>query len=102
MKEIEILNHNAEVASRLLKTLANPHRLMVLCNLIKGEHTAGELEAEVGLSQSALSQHLTRLKDEGIVDSRREAQKMYYRLIDEDAQAILQTLYDIYCGQKNE
>ncbi len=98
MKEIEELNKNAEAASRLLKTLANPHRLMVLCNLIKGEHTVGELEAEVGLSQSALSQHLARLREEGIVDCRRDAQKMYYRLVDKDAQKILDALYDIYCG----
>jgi len=91
------LERNAQHASRRLKTLANPHRLMILCNLFKCEHTVGELETVVGLSQSAISQHLARLRDEGVVDCRRAGQNVYYSLTDEDTQRLLEALYGIYC-----
>jgi len=91
------MQQNAEAASRLLKTLANPNRLMVLCNIVKQEHTVGELEKMIGLSQSALSQHLSRLRYENIVACRREGQSIYYSLKDEHARRVLEVLYDIYC-----
>lgn len=91
------LERNAQQASRRLKTLSNPHRLMILCNLFKGERTVGELELAVGLSQSAISQHLARLRDEGVVDFRRAGQNVYYSLVDRDTKRLLETLYGIYC-----
>ncbi len=100
--KIEQMQENAQAASRLLKTLANPHRLMILCHLVKGEHAVGELEHLVGLSQSALSQHLARLREEGIVSSRREAQKIYYSLKDDKAESVLQALYGLYCRNGEE
>ena len=95
------MQQNANVASKLLKTLANPNRLMVLCNIVKQEKTVSELEKLVGLNQSALSQHLSRLRYEGIVHCRREAQNAYYSLQDERVRRVLETLYEIYC-EKNK
>ncbi len=96
--ELEEMQANAESASQLLKALANPNRLMLLCHLVQGEYSVGELEARIGLSQSALSQHLSRLRRDGIVQCRREAQNIYYSLKGEQARQLLQALYGIFCG----
>lgn len=85
-------------ASRLLKVLANEHRLMILCHLTKGERSVGELERLVGLSQSALSQHLARLREDGLVQTRRVAQTIYYSIADEAAPRVIRLLYDLYCA----
>lgn len=100
--DTEAMQKNAQAASQLLKTLANPNRLMVLCNIVKQERTVGELEKLIGLSQSALSQHLSRLRHEGIVECRREGQSAYYSLKDEGARRVLEVLYGIYCETDNE
>lgn len=89
-------------AADLLKALAHEARLMVLCQLTEGEHSAGALQDGSGLSQSALSQHLARLREEGLVDTRREAQTIYYRLADEKAARVLATLAEIYCPPKRK
>jgi len=89
-------------AAALLKALAHEARLMVLCQLLEGEHSAGELQDGSGLSQSALSQHLARLRQEGLVATRREAQTIYYRLADLGVARILETLADIYCPPKRK
>ena len=99
---IDEMQQNAQAASQLLKSLANPSRLMVLCNIVKQERTVGELEKLIGLSQSALSQHLSRLRYEGIVACRREGQSAYYSLKDEGARRVLEVLYGIYCETENE
>ncbi|TNE91576.1 MAG: ArsR family transcriptional regulator [Gammaproteobacteria bacterium] len=96
--DLETLQENATKASALLKSLANPSRLMVLCALVSREHTVTELETLTGLSQSALSQHLARLRDEKIVTTRRDAQRVFYRLSNPNVTAILETMYGIYCG----
>jgi ArsR family transcriptional regulator, virulence genes transcriptional regulator len=99
---IDDMQQNAQAASQLLKTLANPSRLMVLCNIVKQERTVGELEKLIGLSQSALSQHLSRLRYEGIVECRREGKSAYYSLKDEGARRVLEVLYGIYCETEIE
>lgn len=99
---INDMQQNAGAASELLKTLANPSRLMVLCNIVKQERTVSELEKLVGLNQSALSQHLSRLRHEGIVHCRREGQNAFYSLQDERARRMLETLHEIFCETKNE
>jgi ArsR family transcriptional regulator len=83
-----------------LKALAHEARLMVLCQLLGGEHSAGALQEASGLSQSALSQHLARLREEGLVDTRRDAQTIYYRLLDPNVARLLDTLAAIYCPPK--
>jgi DNA-binding transcriptional ArsR family regulator len=94
------LEDKAEQASRLLKSLANERRLLILCHLIQGEKSVGELERLVDLSQSALSQHLARLRKEALVTTRREAQTIFYSVASEDAKAVLATLCEIYCADE--
>lgn len=92
-KDIE---NNLGGAATLLKALSNEKRLLIICALYKGEKSVGQLEDIVGLSQSALSQHLARLRRDGLVDTRREAQTIYYSLNAASAELVLKCLYDIY------
>lgn len=94
----EAMRAHAADASRLLKALANEKRLMLLCLLAEGERSVSELNARLDLSQSALSQHLAILRDDGLVTTRREAQSIYYGLAQGPAQRVIDTLHDIYCG----
>jgi DNA-binding transcriptional ArsR family regulator len=96
--DIELMRDNAQDASALLKSLANPSRLLVLCALVTREHTVGELEELTGLSQSAVSQHLARLRDEQIVATRRDAQRVFYSLENPGVQAVLETMHGLYCA----
>lgn len=77
--------------------MSNPFRLMVLCTLAEGEKSVSELEGVVGLSQSALSQHLARLRREKIVVARRAGQTVFYSLYGKEAKAVLDTLYQVFC-----
>jgi DNA-binding transcriptional ArsR family regulator len=90
----------ARQASVLLKAMSNEHRLMVLCQLLEGEKSVGELEKIVGLSQSALSQHLARLRHDGFVRTRRSAQTIFYSLNGDEAPAVICTLFKLYCSDK--
>ena len=72
---------------------------MILCQLVPGEKCVSDLEEIIGLSQSALSQHLARLRRDTLVQTRREAQTIYYSLSGEEASAVIETLYSLYCGQ---
>ncbi|HCR85431.1 MAG TPA: transcriptional regulator [Alphaproteobacteria bacterium] len=81
----------------MLKLLANSKRLMILCHLIKTEKSVGELSDLVGLSQSALSQHLSKMKLQGLVESDKRGQMVYYSINNHEVEAILSTLYLIYC-----
>jgi DNA-binding transcriptional ArsR family regulator len=94
------LNAKAADAARLLTALANQHRLAILCALVEGERSVGALVDAVGLAQSALSQHLAKLRAAGIVATRRDAQTIYYRLASAAAGRIMKTLADIYCGSR--
>jgi DNA-binding transcriptional ArsR family regulator len=91
----------AEAAAELLKAMANPQRLRVLCLLAEGERSVGEINAAVALSQSALSQHLAVLREHGLVQTRREAQSIRYSLIDGPAARLIHALHDIYCSQRS-
>ncbi|HVQ72515.1 MAG TPA: metalloregulator ArsR/SmtB family transcription factor [Bradyrhizobium sp.] len=87
-------------AAQLLKMLANEKRLLILCFLaVRGEMTVGELVGVVKLSQSALSQHLAKLRADGLVEFRRTSQTLHYRVADPRALRLLQVLKDIYCGE---
>ena len=97
--DVATLEDSARQASALLKTMGNPHRLMILCLLVGGEKSVSELERQVGLSQSALSQHLARLRRQALVKTRRSAQTIYYSLCGEEATAIIGTLHALYCAE---
>lgn len=84
-------------ASALLKVLSNPDRLLLLCQLTQGEFNVGELEAMTGIRQPTLSQQLTVLREGQLVKVRREGKQMYYSIASVEAQAVLQTLYQLYC-----
>lgn len=87
----------ANEAAAFLKSMANRSRLVVLCELVKGERSVGELEAVAGLSQSALSQHLAKLREAKLVSTRRESQTIYYALASPAVQRLIGVLYDLYC-----
>ena len=91
------MRHHAPAAADLMKALGNENRLMILCALTQGPRSVGELNTVVPLSQSALSQQLGRLRDRGLVKTRRESQTIYYSLADGPAMQIIAALHDIYC-----
>ncbi len=93
----EQLQANATQAAGLLKMLANEKRLMILCALINGEMGVSDLNAQVPLSQSALSQHLAALREAELVSTRRDSQKIYYRLNGDAAVRVIEVLQSIYC-----
>ncbi|MFQ3229912.1 ArsR/SmtB family transcription factor [Reinekea sp.] len=95
---IEMLEANASDAAALLKSLSNESRLLILCNLISGEKCVGELNERIPLSQSALSQHLARLRKDDMVKIRKEAQTVYYSIASPQAEAIISVLYNLYCA----
>ena len=88
---------HAEDAARLMKALSNRNRLMILCRLTGGERQVGDLAAEVGLSQSALSQHLALLREDGLVVARREGVTMHYAIDDPAVARVIALLAEIYC-----
>ncbi|MDX5330064.1 MAG: metalloregulator ArsR/SmtB family transcription factor [Pseudomonadota bacterium] len=97
--ELASLEASAAAAARLMKLMASEQRLIILCRLGEaGECSVGELAAHVGLAQSAASQHLAKLRTEGVVGTRRDGQTIYYRLIDPAAARVIDTLCDIYRG----
>lgn len=96
--DLEKFEARAESAADLLKAMGNSRRLLVLCQLRDGEMSVGALQERVGLSQSAMSQHLAKLKSEGLVASRRDAQTVYYRLDDPTVIRIIEVLADRFCA----
>jgi len=85
-------------ASSLMKTLGHKDRLMILCHLAGGEKSVGEIAGLLAISQSPLSQHLSRMRKEGLVDTRREAQTIYYSLKSGEASRIVEVLYELFCA----
>ncbi|PZW39374.1 ArsR family transcriptional regulator [Humitalea rosea] len=92
------LEAKAEEAARMLSALANAKRLMALCHLLEGEKSVGQLAELVGLAPAALSQHLARMRDLRLVETRRDGQTIHYRLVSAEVGAILETLYRLYCA----
>jgi ArsR family transcriptional regulator len=96
-RELKAMQANAGQAVEMLRALSNEARLLVLCQLGTGEKSVGELNDLVGLSQSALSQHLAKLRAEGLVATRREAQTIYYRIADPRVSELVAALHGIFC-----
>ena len=97
-RDLAVFAANATVVADMLRALANERRLMILCKLVEwGEATVGSLADAVGLSQSALSQHLAKMREEGIVTYRRESQTLWYRIADARTEALLGHLQQFYC-----
>jgi DNA-binding transcriptional ArsR family regulator len=93
----EEMAEHAEEAAQFLKLMANPHRLMILCHLLDGEMSVGELNSHLPLSQSALSQHLAVLRNSDIVKTRRNQQVIFYSLSSDQVRAVMAELYQQFC-----
>ena len=92
---------HAQDAAQLMKELSNEYRLMILCSLANGELSVSQINALMPLSQSAVSQHLARLRDSDLVATRRESQTIFYRLQGDEAIRVIETLQSIYCPDLN-
>lgn len=95
---LESMRKSAEKACRLMKVLSNPDRLFLLCQLTEGEKCVSDLEELVGISQPTLSQQLGVLRNENIVSTRREGKNVYYQISSHQALAVMQVLYEQFCG----
>jgi DNA-binding transcriptional ArsR family regulator len=96
--DMTAMQRAAGKAAALLRALANEHRLLILCQLAEGERGVGELVGAVGLSQSAVSQHLARLRGEELVIARRDGQAIFYSLAGDEVRRVIAALYEIYCS----
>lgn len=95
--DVQALQQTASEACNLLKILANPDRLLLLCQLSQGEFCVSDLEARTGIRQPTLSQQLTVLRDEQMVSTRREGKQVFYRITSPEALAVMNVLYELYC-----
>lgn len=100
--DIDVLRRSADAASRLMKVLANQDRLLLLCQLAQGEKRVGELEELLGILQPTLSQQLAVLRDEGLVDTRRDGKSIFYRIASPQALAVMSVLYTQFCNPPTE
>lgn len=98
IQDLHDMRSAAGQACGLMKTLSNPDRLLILCQLAQGEHRVGELEATLGIVQPTLSQQLTVLRTEQLVSTRREGKHIYYSIASPQALAVIDVLYGLYCG----
>ncbi len=94
------LSESAEKASNFLKSVGNAHRLRILCLIMQGERPVGELAEAVGLNQSAVSQHLARMRQEGLIKSRRDGQTIYYQPADKNVARLIKLLESMFCAPK--
>ena len=100
--DLDVLRSGADQACRLMKVLSNPDRLLLLCQLTQGEKRVGELEELVGISQPTLSQQLGVLREEGLVQTRRDGKNIHYRIDSAPALAVLDVLYRQFCRTDKE
>lgn len=96
--DMEQMSEAADKASALMRTLGHKGRLLILCQLASGEKSVGELSDSLDIPQSPLSQHLSRMRKEGLVKTRRQAQSIYYSLKADEAGKIIECLYNLYCA----
>ena len=94
------LNAAADKASKLMKVLSNPDRLLLLCQMTQAERSVSELEAITSIQQPTLSQQLTVLRLEGVVNTRREGKQIFYSIVSNEALAVMQVLYQLYCQKQ--
>jgi len=100
--ELAHMQSGAAEACRLMKVLSNPDRLLLLCQLSQGEKRVGELEEILGIVQPTLSQQLSLLRDEELVSTRRDGKNIYYQMTSPRALAVMQVLYQHFCGPDKE
>lgn len=96
---LDPMTRNAQSAAQFLRCIANPHRLMILCHLTHGEASVGQLERELGIRQAHLSQQLARLRQDGLVTTRRDSRTIYYALGSDAAREVIGLIYRLFCDQ---
>jgi DNA-binding transcriptional ArsR family regulator len=96
-KSLTDLKKKSTEAAAFLRQLSNSHRLLILCILMEGEKSVGDIQESCGASQSAVSQYLKGLRLEGLIDHRREGKKIFYRIIDKKVLQLIQSLYQVFC-----
>lgn len=101
-QQLSAMKQAASQTASLLKTLGNPDRLILLCQLTQGEACVSDLEQQLGIQQPTLSQQLTVLRNDGLVKTRREGKRIYYAIADEKLFTLLNTLYQLYCPVKEK
>ncbi|WP_370202560.1 ArsR/SmtB family transcription factor [Salipiger bermudensis] len=99
--ELDQIADKAAAASAFLKAISHEGRLMILCHLVTGEQSVTELEELLAARQAAVSQQLSRLRLEGLVVPRREGKAIYYRLADDRPKRMLETVYELFCGDES-
>ncbi|HQT87932.1 MAG TPA: metalloregulator ArsR/SmtB family transcription factor [Acidiphilium sp.] len=99
--ELDVMKRSAAEAVEFLRGIANPHRLMILCHLARGEHSVGTLERELGIRQAHLSQQLARLRQDGLVQTRRDSRTIYYSIGTDAATEVISLLYRLFCAGDN-
>ena len=100
-RELDSIVEKATTASAFLKAISHEGRLMILCHLVSGEKSVTELEELLSARQAAVSQQLSRLRLEGLVVPRREGKAIYYRLADDRPKRMLETVYELFCGDES-
>ncbi len=100
--DLEKMQESAKTASELLKLLGHPDRLMILCQLKMGEQSVSELAANLEIKQSPLSQHLARMRHEGVVSSRREAQAIFYSIASREVEELIAVMYELFCEDDSD
>lgn len=96
---LQEMRKNSAKAAQLLKAISNERRLLILCYLLEGEMSVGDMNDRLELSQSALSQHLALLRRHQLVKTRKEAQTVFYRIESGEVKAVLRVLHDLYCNK---
>lgn len=100
--DLGYMRTNADSAARFLRSMANSHRLLILCHLTHGERSVGALERELGMRQAHLSQQLARLRQDGLVRTRRDSRTVYYALRSAEAKQVVGLMYTLFCAQTNQ
>lgn len=100
--KIDVMDQAAESAAHLLKAMASPVRLKILCQLVDGEKSVGQIADLLGVRDALVSQHLALLRKDGLVSNRREAQTIFYSIASTSAESIIRTLYTLYCGASTD
>jgi ArsR family transcriptional regulator len=95
---LDDMQRSADRACGFLRSISHPQRLMVLCQLSRGERSVGDLAEALGIRQSTLSQQLARLRGEGLVTTRRDGTSVYYALARDDVMPVIEALYTVFCG----
>ena len=99
MQGIEVMQEKAEDVAEFMKCFGSPHRLMILCQLVEGEKNVTEMIKATGIAQTSMSQHLNKLRQEGLIDYRRDHRVLYYSICDKNVMKVMSVLHEAFCAE---